>query len=54
MTDLSDQLKIFIGVAGTSISAVLQNVETYTAIFAGGATGIFMVVATVKKLQGKD
>lgn len=53
---MPDALKMFLGSAGTLATAVLEKAESSAAIFAGLATGIFMLISAavkIKDLKGK-
>jgi nicotinamide riboside transporter PnuC len=46
-----DVIRISLGVVGTSTAAILAEMESSAAIFAGCATGCYMVVAMVLKIR---
>lgn len=46
-------LRICFGLVGTGSSLVLANAETAAAIFAGLATGLYMLVSIFCKLRRK-
>lgn len=50
----TDLTKILIGTIGTGFSFGLSNAESLVSIFAGAATGIFMLVSTIVKLKNKN
>tara|TARA_B110001469_G_scaffold94462_1_gene90370 strand:- start:342 stop:503 length:162 start_codon:yes stop_codon:yes gene_type:complete len=48
---MPDALKMFLGSAGTLWTIVLEQAESSAAIFAGCATGIFMLISAAVKIQ---
>jgi hypothetical protein len=46
-----DAFRVSMGVIGTSSAAVLAEMESSAAIFAGCATGCYMIVATILKIK---
>ncbi|WP_158279824.1 hypothetical protein [Coraliomargarita sinensis] len=47
----NDAIRITFGTIGTASSFVLANAETAAAIFAGVATGIYMLTSTWIKIR---
>ena len=48
---MPDALKMLLGGAGTLATAALEQAESSAAIFAGCATGIFMLISAICKIQ---
>jgi xanthine/uracil/vitamin C permease (AzgA family) len=46
-----DTIRSIYGIMGTGTSLLLSNAETAAAIFAGVATGLYMLVASYCKLR---